>query len=385
MSQQDWFDKDFYKILGVSKDVSEKDLTKAYRKLARKYHPDANPGDDTAENRFKEVSEAYDVLGDSKKRAEYDEIRKYGGMPGFGSGGGGRGGGGAGGFGGADGSGGFTFDSGNLSDLLGGMFNNGSRQRGPGPGTGPKKGDNLDAELHLTFDEAVEGLTTSVHLTSDASCSTCSGSGAAPGTAPQMCDRCHGRGVLDDNQGFFSFSQPCDKCRGQGRIISSPCNTCGGRGIERRPRQVKVRIPAGVKNGQKIKIKGRGMPGRNGGQAGDLFVKVKVGNHQLFGRKGDNLTLDVPVTFAEAALGAKVKVPTLEGGTVTLLLPAGTPQGKTFRVKGKGVQRASSSGDLLVSIKIDVPGELSDEQRAAVEALALATTTSPRDHLMGVE
>ena len=196
-----------------------------------------------------------------------------------------------------------------------------------------------------------------------------------------MCPDCNGRGVLDDDQGFFSLSQPCPRCSGRGRVVTDPCTTCRGSGIERKPRQVKVRIPPGVRDGQRIRLKGRGAPGRNGGAAGDLFVVVRVGQHQLFGRSGSNLTIEVPITFAEAALGAKVKVPTLDGGTVTLKIPAATPSGKTFRVKGKGVSSNADVGDLLVTVVVDVPTELSDEERSAVEALAAATVGSPRDHL----
>jgi len=373
MSQHDWLEKDFYKILGVSEDVSEKDLTKAYRKLARQYHPDANPDNKKAEERFKEVSEAYDVLSDPKTRSEYDQIRKYGATAGmFGGGGNPFGGGGTGGPG-------FDFDPGNLSDILGNLFGGG--RQGRTPGTGPRRGDDLEAELNLSFDDAVNGVTTSVHLTSDAACDTCRGSGAAPGTSPEICGQCNGRGVLDDNQGFFSLSQPCPRCGGRGRVVTSPCSTCRGTGIERKARQVKVRIPAGVKDGQRIRLKGRGTPGRNGGPAGDLFVIVRVGNHRLFGRKGNNLTIEVPITFAEAALGAKVTVPTLDGSTVTLKVPPATPSGKTFRVKGRGVPTRTAAGDLLVTVKVDVPTELSDEQRAAVEAFDAATTASPREYL----
>ena len=373
MPQHDWLEKDFYKTLGVSDDADEKELTKAYRKLARKYHPDANPDNPSAEERFKEISEAYDVLGSAERRAEYDELRKYG----------------SGGFGrvpfdgGAGGGGGFGFDAGNLSDILGDLF--GGRRQG-GPGTGPRKGDDLEADLNLSFDDAVNGVTTSVHLTSDAACGTCRGSGSAPGSMPEACPQCQGRGVLDDNQGFFSFSQPCPRCSGRGRIVTDPCPTCHASGVERKPRQVKVRIPAGVKDGQRIRLKGRGGPGRNGGPAGDLYVVVRVGAHQLFGRSGNNLTIDVPITFAEAALGAKVKVPTLGGPSVTLKIPAATPTGKTFRVKGKGVQSSGkngSAGDLLVTVVVDVPSELTDEQKAAVEALADVMPDSPRAHLTG--
>ncbi|MEM9656071.1 MAG: molecular chaperone DnaJ [Actinomycetota bacterium] len=377
MSQHDWLERDFYKILGVSESATEKELTKAYRKLARKYHPDANQNDSAAEERFKEVSEAYDVLGDAERRKEYDELRKYGRTAGFG-GGNPFGGGTAGGPGG-----GFSFDSGNLSDILGDLFGAGRRGGGPGPGTGPRRGDDLEAELNLSFDEAVKGVTTSVHLTSDAACGTCRGSGSAPGTSPERCPQCEGRGVLDDDQGFFSLSQPCPRCSGRGRIVTNPCQTCTGSGIERKPRQVKVRIPAGVKDGQRIRLKGRGAPGRNNGPTGDLYVIVKVGVHSLFGRSGSNLTIEVPVTFAEATLGANVKVPTLDGPTITLKMPAATPSGKTFRVKGKGVHTNGNSGDLLVTVVVDVPSSLTDEQRSAIEALAAATETSPREHLTG--
>ncbi len=376
MSQHDWLEKDFYKTLGVSDSATEKDLTKAYRSLARKYHPDANPNDSSAEEKFKEVSEAYDVLGDADRRKEYDELRKYGA----------RGGLGGNPFGGAPGGapgGGFGFDTGNISDILGDLFGGGGRRTSTGPGTGPRRGDNLEAELNLSFDEAVKGVTTSVHLTSDAACGTCKGSGSAPGSTPDRCPGCEGRGVLDDDQGFFSLSQPCPQCSGRGRVITNPCPTCRASGIERKPRQVKVRIPAGVKDGQRIRLKGRGAPGRNNGPAGDLYVIVKVGVHNLFARSGNNLTIDVPITFAEATLGANVKVPTLEGTSVTLKIPAATPTGKTFRVKGKGVNTKSKMGDLLVTVVVDVPAELSDEQRSAVEALAAATDTSPRQHLTG--
>lgn len=376
MSQHDWLEKDFYKTLGVSDGVDEKELTKAYRKLARKYHPDANPNDSSAEEKFKEVSEAYDVLSNTETRSEYDQLRKYGAPGGFGGSPYGSGGGSG------AGAGGFSFDTGNLSDMLGDLFGN-SRRGGPGPGTGPRRGDDLETELNLSFDEAVKGVTTSVHLTSDAACGTCKGSGSAPGSVPERCTQCEGRGVLDDDQGFFSLSQPCPRCSGRGRVVTNPCPTCRASGIERKPRQVKVRIPAGVKDGQRIRLKGRGSPGRNNGPTGDLYVIVKVGAHHLFTRSGNNLTIDVPITFAEAALGANVKVPTLDGPMVTLKIAAATPTGKTFRVKGKGVQTAKKPGDLLVTVVVDVPTELSEEQRSALEALAAATAASPREHLMG--
>jgi molecular chaperone DnaJ len=278
---------------------------------------------------------------------------------------------------------------GDLGDVLGGLFGRGRRgARGAGTtgrGTGPHRGQDLEADLHLDFEDAVQGLTTTIHLTSEAACSTCHGSGARPGTTPHTCPQCKGRGVLDDNQGFFSFSQPCPNCAGQGYVIDDPCPTCGGTGIEHRPREVKVRLPPGVADGQRIRLKGRGGPGRNGGPPGDLYVTARVGPHHLFGRRGDDLTLTVPVTFPEAALGAAVRVPTLDGGSVKLRIPAGTRSGRTLRVKGKGVPSRKRTGDLLVTVEVAVPQSLTDDERKAVEALAAATDgRSPRAHL-GVE
>ena len=378
MSQHVWLEKDFYKVLGVQKDATEKEITKAYRKLARKYHPDANPDDSSAENRFKEISAAYDVVGDESKRTEYDEIRRLGPM-----GGGFRGS--PGGFGGGSPSGaGFNFEGVDLGDILGGVF--GSRGGRGAPGgrggpTGAAKGDDLETRLHLSFDDAVAGVTTSVHLTSDAACASCKGSGAKPGSHPTVCSRCGGRGVLDDNQGMFSFSQPCPQCGGRGKVVTDPCGTCRGSGLERRPRQVKLRVPAGVKNGQKIKLKGRGGPGRNGGPHGDLFVTIDVAVHRLFGRKGDNLTADIPITYPEAALGTTISVPTIDGGSVKIKVPPGTNSGKTFRVKGRGVASGSKKGDLLVSVLVQVPSKLSDDERSAIEALAEVTSDAGRDRL----
>jgi molecular chaperone DnaJ len=365
--QREWFEKDYYAVLGVSETASQKDITRAYRKLARQYHPDASGGN---EERFKEISAAYDVVGDEAKRKEYDEIRRLGPLGGFAAGGPGAG------------NGGFSFTTenlGDIGDLLGGLFGRGSRRRGGR--TGPARGADLEAELHLSFVDAVNGITTAVNVVGDAPCSTCGGSGARPGTSPVACPRCSGRGVLDDNQGLFSFSQPCPRCAGRGIVVEDPCPTCNGSGIERRPRSVKVRVPAGVTDGQRIRLKERGAPGRNGGPAGDLFVVVNVAPHELFGRSGDDLTITVPVTFPEAALGADVKVPTLEGPPVTIRVPPGTRNGRTFRVKDRGVPRRNSRGDLLVSVEVAVPARLSAAERKAVEALAAANSESPRAHL----
>ena len=350
--QREWLEKDYYRVLGVSATASEKDVTSAYRKLAKKLHPDANPGDQKAEEKFKDISAAYDVLGDPTKRKEYDEARRLGGgaMPGFGRGGA------PGGFGG--GSGGIKFDYTDLSDLLGGAF--GRRK----PTGGPKRGRDLEAELHLSFAEAVAGLETAVNLTSDVACTMCSGTGAAPGTNPVICGVCGSRGVIDDNQGLFGFSRPCAACKGTGMRIETPCPQCKGTAVVRKPRRIKVRIPAGVQDGKRLTYKHKGDAGRDGGQAGDLHVTVHVAPDSRFGREGDDLTVTVPVTFPEAALGATVTAPTMDG-TVRFPIPAGTRSGRTFRVKGKGVK----GGDLRVTVEVTVPTALTDEQRHLVEQL----------------
>lgn len=371
-AQREWFEKDYYKVLGVSSSATEKEITRAYRKLAKQFHPDANSGDAKAEERFKEISAAYDVLGDPDRRKEYDEVRRMGpGAFGFGA----PGGNGAG-----PGFGSFRVDD--IGDLFGTIFGRGSRGGGPGPsaGAGPRRGEDLEAELHLSFDEAVRGVTTSVNVTSDAPCRSCHGSGAAAGTSPVICPVCGGRGVTSDNQGFFGLSQTCRHCGGTGMKVETPCQTCGGNGLEHRPRQVKVRIPAGVDDGQRIRLKQRGGAGANGGPPGDLFVVVRVAPHKIFGRKGRNLTITVPITFPEAALGTTLTVPTLDG-TVSLRIPSGTRSGKTFRAKGHGAQTDKGTGDLLVTVEVAVPQKLSDAEREAVEALAAATTESPRAHL----
>jgi molecular chaperone DnaJ len=370
-AQREWYEKDYYKVLGVSDTATAKDITKAYRKLARDNHPDTHPGDTAAEERFKEVSSAYDVLGDDAKRKEYDEVRKYGPVGGFTRGGAGEQG--------------YNFNVGadGLGDLLGQMFGRGRRGSGSSAGAGPMRGADVEATLTLDFADAATGLTTTLHLTSDAQCTTCGGSGARPGTQPKVCSQCGGRGVVDDNQGFFSFSTPCRACAGNGVIIESPCPGCRGSGVEHRPREVQARIPAGVADGQRIRLKGRGAPGRNGGPAGDLIVECHVTPHLLFGRDGHNLTVRVPVTFAEAALGGDIDVPTLDGSSVVLRLKPGTQSGSRHRVKGKGIVTPKHTGDLIVTVDVHVPTHLNAEQRAAVEALAAATTVSPRARLEG--
>ncbi|HZX56008.1 MAG TPA: J domain-containing protein, partial [Ilumatobacteraceae bacterium] len=275
----------------------------------------------------------------------------------------------------------FNVNSDGLGDVLAQMFGRGRRGGGPSAAAGPQRGADVEATLNLDFADAAQGLTTTLHLTSDAQCSTCHGSGAKPGTQPVVCSNCGGRGVIDDNQGLFSFSSPCRVCGGRGVIVTDPCPTCHGTGTERRRREVQARIPAGVADGQKIRLKGRGAPGRNGGPPGDLIVECHVAPHRLFGREGNNLTVRVPVTFAEAALGGDIDVPTLDGSRVMLRLRPGTASGSRHRVKGKGIATNKGMGDLIVTVEVDVPTRLSDEQRAAVEALTAATTVSPRTRL----
>ncbi len=365
--QREWFEKDYYKTLGVPSTATAKEITSAYRKLAKQHHPDASPGSDEM---FKEISAAYDVLGDADRRKEYDEVRAMGPAA-------------AGGFPGGFPGGGTTFrveDMGDLGDLFGGLFGRGRR----GAGTQPQRGADVETELHLSFEDAVQGVTTSVNVTTDVRCHTCSGSGSAPGTRPDRCPRCGGSGTLQDDQGLFSLSQICPQCGGRGTIVTHPCPTCSGSGVEHRNRSVKVRVPAGVEDGQRIRVKGRGAAGRGNAPAGDLYVIVRVGSHGVFGRRGRNLTLTVPVSFAEAALGTTLTVPTL-ADPVTLKVPAGTPSGRTFRVKGRGVPagRKSATGDLLVTVEVAVPGELTDEQRTAVEALA-QVIVPPAHNRLGV-
>jgi molecular chaperone DnaJ len=369
-AQREWFEKDYYKVLGVVSTATDKEITRAYRKLAKQYHPDANPG---SEDRFKEISAAYDVLGDADKRKEYDDIRKHGPIPG--------------GFGGtAPGGGSFRVDDmGNLGDLFGGLF--GNRGRTTTQTRGPQRGADMEAALHLSFSDAVHGVTTSVNVPEDARCSNCRGTGAAPGTATHTCPRCGGSGSLNDDQGLFSLSTVCPDCVGRGTLFDKPCPVCKGSGTERKVRSVKVRIPAGVEDGQRIRVKGRGAPGQGMAPPGDLYVVVHVGKHPTFGRNGRNLTLTVPVTFPEAALGTTVTVPTLDS-KVTLKVPAGTASGTVMRVRGRGVpagngRNAGKPGDLMVKIEVIVPTELTDEQRAAVESLAKVTDEAPRAALEG--
>ncbi|NKR32332.1 molecular chaperone DnaJ [Rhodococcus hoagii] len=368
MSQREWIEKDFYKELGVSSDASADDIKKAYRKLARDLHPDANPGDTKAEERFKAVSEANAVLSDPAKKKEYDEARRLFASGGFGPGAGYSTGGGGFGGGGFDlgdlFGGGAAGGDGGLGDIFGGLFNRGGGRSASS--TRPRRGSDVETETTLDFREAAQGVTVPLRLTSPSACTTCHGSGAKPGTSPRVCPRCNGTGVVSRNQGAFGFSEPCDDCRGTGSIIDEPCSDCHGNGVTNRTRTITVRVPSGVSDGQKIRLAGQGEAGLRGAPSGDLYVTVHVRPDKVFGRNGDDLTLVVPVSYGELVLGTTLSVPTLDG-RVGVKVPAGTADGRILRVRGRGVhKRGGGAGDLLVTVKVAVPQKLDDP---AIEAL----------------
>lgn len=385
MGTKEWLEKDFYKVLGVSKDASQEDIKKSYRKLARQNHPDANKGDTKSEERFKEVSEAYSVLSDPAKRKEYDEARSLFGNGGFRFPGGQSGQGG-----------GFNFDlndiftqgrqggggqgSGGLGDILGGIFTPGGRTttRTP-PGARPRRGADVETEATIGFTDAVNGVTVPLRMTSEAACASCMGTGAKAGTVPRVCPECEGVGMKATTQGgTLSITEPCRNCRGRGLVVDDPCPTCHGSGRGSSSRTMQVRIPSGVADGQRIRLRGKGAPGERGGPAGDLYVTVHVSAHEKFGRKGEHLTLTVPISFPEAALGGEVQVPTLEGPEVKLKVPAGTPNGRTFRVRGKGTaRRDGTKGDLLVTVDVVVPDHLDEKAKEALDAYRRAVGDQP--------
>jgi molecular chaperone DnaJ len=380
MSTKDYLEKDYYKTLGVAKTAKQAEIKAAYRKLARKYHPDANKGDVSAEEKFKEVSEAYSVLSDEKRRKEYDEARSM-----FGSG-----------FrvptGTRPGQGGFggNFDLGDifsgagdagsrLGDIFGGVFGNRT-----GTANRPRRGADVETETTLTFSDSIDGVTTSLRLTGEGPCPTCRGTGAKAGTVPRVCPSCRGTGLESKSQGSFGISEPCHECHGRGLVVDDPCTDCHGSGRAMSSKTIPVRIPAGVADGQQIKLKGKGVPGERGGPAGDLLVRVHVQPHPVFGRSGDNLTVTVPVTFPELTLGAEIKVPSHRGAPVTVRIPAGTPNGRVFRVTGKGVRRKDgTNGALLVKVDVAVPDKLSSKAKDAIENLREATAgQDPREELL---
>jgi molecular chaperone DnaJ len=348
-----------YETLRVAKNASQDEIKKAYRKLVREHHPDRNPGDVAAEERFKDIQAAYDLLSDPEKRKQYDTFgeRAARGAPG----------------------GGFTgdFDLGDLGDLFGGLFGRGrSQQRGPVP----ERGADLQTEVRLSFEDALEGVTVRVPVETETACHTCGGSGARPGTAPKICPQCNGRGVVAESQGFFALSQPCPRCRGNGTVIEDPCPTCRGTGRERATKRYQVKIKPGVADGTRIRLAGKGEPGRNGGPAGDLYVVTRVEPSPLYERRGADLVIEVPVTYPEAALGATVEVPTPDG-KVSLKVPPGSQDGKLLRLKGRGAPRLNGGGkgDLLARVRVTVPTKLTKAEREALEELRKVSRENPRE------
>jgi molecular chaperone DnaJ len=354
--------KSLYETLGVAKNASADEIKKAYRKLARKFHPDRNPGDKDAEERFKEVQTAYDVLSDPEKRKQYDA---------FGSADGRR-----------AGPGGFTWTGGgegfDLGDIFGGLFGRGrggAQQQPRG-----QRGADVEVEVNLSFEDALRGLETRIPVELETTCRECGGTGAKPGTAPKICPECNGRGVLAESQGLFALSQPCPRCRGNGTVIEDPCPSCAGSGRERRTKRYTVKIPAGVADGTRIRLKGKGEAGYGGAPAGDLYVVTRVADSPIYQRRGADLVVNVPVTFAEAALGASVEVPTPEG-PVSLKIPAGSQDGKLIRIRGRGAPKLKGGGrgDVLARVRIDVPKRLTKAEREALENLQKVTRRDPRE------
>lgn len=354
--------RDYYELLGVSRDVNAEDLKKAYRKLAIQFHPDKNPGDKAAEEKFKEISEAYEVLSDPKKRQAYDQFGHAGAQGGFGAGGFD--------FGGAGGQG-----FGNLNDIFGDIFSEvfggGGGRGGGGRGSRAQRGSDLRYNMELSFEEAAFGTEKTVTLPKDATCKTCTGSGAKPGTSAETCSGCRGSGEIRFQQGFFTLSKTCPDCGGTGRIIKQKCSDCRGRGRVSENVKLAVKIPAGIDTGQKLKLRGEGEPGAGGGPAGDLYVFVEVKEHPFFQREGFDVQCEVPVSFTQAALGAEIETPTLDG-TVKLKIPAGTQGGKRLRLKGKGIPHIGGRdrGDQYVTVQVEVPTKLTTEQRQLLEKFA---------------
>ena len=357
--------KNLYDVLGVPKNASAAEIKKAYRKLARESHPDRNPGDKQAEERFKEVQAAYDVLSDAEKRKSYDA---------FGS---------ADGRGPMGGPGGFTvgdFDLGDLGDLFGGLFGRGRGGAGARGRPAAQRGADVEAEVNVSFEDSLRGVEIRIPVELTTSCRTCGGTGARPGTSPVICPRCNGRGVVAESHGLFGLSQPCPRCRGNGTVIEEPCDTCHGSGHERRTKRYQVKIPAGVRDGTRIRLKGKGEPGFAGGPPGDLFVVTRVERSPLYERRGDDLVLEVPVTYPEAALGATMEVPTPDG-PISLKIPAGSQDGKLLRVRGRGAPRLKGSGrgDLLARVRVTVPAKLTKQEREALEQLRKVSRENPRE------
>ncbi len=353
---------DFYDTLGVKKGASEEEIKKAYRRLARKWHPDANPGDEQAEERFKEIQEAYSVLSDPEKRKQYDS----GGMFGFGGGGGPR----------FDPSG-VRGGMGAFGDMLSDLFNRG------GGRSAQAAGRDLETEVRLSFAQAVNGTEVSVTVPGDAPCPTCHGSGAKPGTSPRTCPNCNGRGIETQGQGMFSLSQPCHVCGGRGSVIDEPCETCGGRGLTDQVQRYRVKIPAGVREGSRIRLAGKGEAGLGGGPPGDLYVVTRVAPSPVFKQVGDHLEVEVPITVAEAVRGGTVEVPTLSG-TKKIRVPAGTAEGSVQRLRGEGPAKLSGTGrgDLRYRFRVQIPKSLTKEQQEAFDRVSEVMNGNPRAELL---
>jgi molecular chaperone DnaJ len=378
MSAKD-YQKDYYKTLGVPKTATAAEIKKAYRELARKYHPDANKGSTDAEERFKEITEAYNVVSDEKQRKEYDEARSM--FGGFRVPTGSRTGAGTAGAGNFDL--GDLFGGEGLGDVIGGIFR-GGRPGGGSAASRARRGADVETETNLSFGDAIDGATVSLRLTGEGPCPVCHGTGAKAGTVPKVCPDCHGTGQQSRNLGGFGLSEPCKTCRGRGLVVEDPCPSCSGSGRAMSSRTIQARIPAGVADGQRIRLPGKGAPGEHGGKPGDLYVRVHVTPHKVFGRAGDNLTVSVPVTMPELALGAEIKVPTHRGAAVTVRVPPGTPNGQVFRVAGRGVRRKDGTlGALLVTVEVVVPQDLNKKARSALEDLRIATSEAdPREELL---
>ena len=354
--------RDYYEVLGVSRGASEDEIKKAYKKMARKYHPDLNPGDKTAEEKFKEVNEAYEVLSDADKKARYDQYGHAGVDPNFGAGGFG---------GGFDGS----FDFGDLGDIFGSFFGGGfggGRRTNP---NAPQRGESIRMSIAISFEEAAFGCEKAVTVERYETCDTCHGNGCAPGTSPEVCPDCHGTGTVQVRRqtpmGVFATSSPCPKCGGKGRIIHQPCKDCRGSGMVRKKKTIQASIPAGIDNGQTISIRGQGNAGKNGGPAGDLLITITVRPHELFRREGTSVLCEAPITFTQAVLGAELEIPTIDG-KVKYPLPEGTQSGTTFRLKGKGIPSINGRGrgDQYVTVYIETPKNLNKEQKEALKKFA---------------
>jgi molecular chaperone DnaJ len=344
-------ERDYYEVLGVARDASEADIKKAYRRKAMKYHPDRNPGDEKAGERFQEVSEAYEVLSDSSKRQAYDQFGKAGVQGGAG---GGPGAGGFGGFGGVD-------PNDIFGDIFGNIFGGGGRRSA--------RGADLQYRLAVELEQVATGEEVTIAVPRQAPCEKCEGSGAAPGSSPKTCPTCHGQGQVRMQQGFFTLQQPCPDCGGRGEVIGEPCPVCHGSGRERRTSKLRIRIPAGVESGNAIRLSGQGEAGPRGAPAGDLYVEIRVRPHQLFRREGQNLACEVPIGFATAALGGEVEIPTLDGQG-KLKIPAGTQSGRRLRVRGKGLpQPTGGVGDLYCAVQVQTPVNLDEKQKELVEKL----------------